>query len=181
MRDLAQPAASSEHAPRTLAPSADLQVELLAVLLLGSLRPGRLRLLRKLILARFDERRKFHSAILRNLDMWRGASNAHRCDRRIDFHSTGFCDSAGHESHRSVRQIEKSRIRSAIWIVHELVQSHPRVARQIERAAISEVDANPAITPGLDHIALIDDITDLRLLPGSTCLNDDRARSFNRD
>ena len=87
----------------TLAPAADIEIELVAVLLLGSLRPGRPGSFRKFIFARFDESRKFDSAIVRYLDMWRGTSNAHRCNRCIYFHITGFRDSAGHESHRSAR------------------------------------------------------------------------------
>ena len=46
-----------------------------------------------------------------------------------------------------------------------------------------KVDADPAIGSGLDHIALIDEVTNFRLtgLTGEICLNDYRTHMFNRD
>src|SRR5262249_9743932 len=94
----------------TLAPSADLQIELVKVLLLGSPRRGGSRLFHKFALALFDERRELHRAIIRNFDVGRRAPNAHRCHRRIDLHITGLRDTTGDESRRSVGQVEKGRI-----------------------------------------------------------------------
>ncbi len=83
----------------------------------------------------------------------------------------------------SLGQIEQGRVGRTVWIVHELVQNHARVVRQIEGSAIGEVDADPAVGAGRDGIALIDEIAYLRLtgLTGGTRLNDHRTRTFKRD
>ena len=80
-------------------------------------------------------------------------------------------------------QIEQGRIGLPVRVVHELVQCHAGVARQIERGAIGEVDSDPAIGAGLDHVALVDEITNLGLtgLTGDIGLNDHRLRMFNCD
>ena len=153
------------------------------VLLLGLLRRCCPELFRKFALAVFDEGRKFHCAIIRNFDAWRGASNAHRCDGSIDLHIASLRDIAGNESEGPLGQIEHGRIGLPIRVVHELVQSHAGVARKIKRAAIRKVDAEPAIGPGLDHIAQIDEVANVRLtgLTAEICLNDHRTRVFNGD
>ena len=79
--------------------------------------------------------------------------------------------------------IERGRIGRPIGVVHELVQCHARVVRQIERRAIGEVIADLAVGTGRDHIAQIDAITNLRLtgLTGNICQNDHRIRAFDLD
>src|SRR5437879_550666 len=87
-----------------LAPSTDLGIELVMVVLLGLLRRGRPGLLRQFTLALFDEGRKFDCTIIRNFDAWRGASNAHSGDRGIDLHIASLRDIAGNKGERSSGQ-----------------------------------------------------------------------------
>src|SRR4029078_12405614 len=166
-----------------LSASTDVEVKLVISLLFGLLRSGRPRLFRNFTLALFNEGGKFDGPIIRNFDARRGASNSHGRDRSIDFHIAGFCVVAGDKSERYCGEIEQGRVGCPIRFVHDLAQSHAGVAGQIERGAIGKIDAEPTIGPGLHHIALIDEIADLRLtgLPREIYLDDRRIHPFNCD
>ena len=56
--------------------------------------------------ALFNKGRKLDRPIIRNFDVWRGASNAHGGDRGVDLHIAGFRNFARNEGERSLGQIE---------------------------------------------------------------------------
>jgi len=151
--------------------------------LLELLRRSGRRLFRELALALFNEGGKSDRPIVGNFDAWRGTSDTHGGDRRVDLHIAGFRDLAGDKSEGSLGQIEQGGIRRAAWVVDELVQNHARVARQVERGAIGEVDADLAVGARCYRIALIDEIAHFRLTcrTGGAGLNDHGARPFKGD
>ena len=130
--------------------------------------------------ALFNKGRKLDRPIIRNFDAWGGASNAHGGDGGVDLHIASLGDFARNEGERSLGQIEHRRIGLPIWVIHELVQSHAGVAGNIERGAVGKVDTDPAIGPGLDHVASVDEIANLGLtgLTGDIGLNDHKKGSF---
>jgi len=83
-----------------LAPSTDVQVELVIDFLLGC--RGSSALFRQLALALFDKGGKFDCPIIRYFDARRGASNPHRRDRGIDLHVASLRYVAGDKGERSL-------------------------------------------------------------------------------
>ena len=91
-------------------------------------------------------------------------------------------DVACDESERPLSQTKKGRIRIALRIIQKLVHFHSSIVGNAERRAISECNAERAIHSGLNHVAAIDQITDLRLTAAARrqiSLNNDRNRMFD--
>src|SRR5690348_16812230 len=87
------------------------------------------------VLAVFDQRGELDCAVVRYLDVRRGAAYSHGRHRGVDLHVAGLGDIAGDESERPLGQTEQGRIRLRGWVVDEFVQFHAGVARKVERAA----------------------------------------------
>ena len=121
-----------------------------------------------------DEGVEGDGAIGRDFHMGCGAANAHGGNWGVDLHIAGLCHLTGNEGERSFRETKETRVRFPFRIVYELVQDHPSVARKIEGATVAENDAGRPVRPGGNHVTLIDEIADLRLLGicGQVGLND---------
>src|SRR5262245_47892682 len=130
-----------------------------------------------------DQGGKPDRPIIGDLDVRRGASNPHGRDRGVDLHIAGLRYLPGNEGERALGQTEQGRIGLAVRVIHELVQNHAGVARKIESGAVVEGNANLAVGPGLDHVALVDWVTDLGLAGatrgGEIRLNDHGIRMLD--
>src|SRR5262245_18856183 len=69
----------------------------------------------------FNEGRKSDGPIIRDFDVWRGASDAHGGDRGINLHVAGLRHLAGNESECSLGQTKQGRIRRPVRVINELV------------------------------------------------------------
>ena len=114
--------------------------------------------------------------------MRRGAPYSHCRHRGIDLHVAGLGDVAGDEGERTPGEAEEGRVGLPGRVVNEFVHFHAGVARQVKRAAVGEVDADPTVGAGFDHVAAVDGIADLRagLVVGQSSLNDRGAGMLYR-
>src|ERR1043165_6870325 len=122
-----------------LASSTDVEIGLRTHLFIegiGGRRWGML--LHNVSLAVLEQCRKFDAAVIRDLDMRSGASNAHGCDGSVDFHVTGFGNFAGNKGERTFCEAEQSRVGIAVRIVNELIHYHTGVAGQTKSSAVCE-------------------------------------------
>ena len=92
----------------------------------------------------------------------RGAANAHRGGRRLDFHVAVFRGRAGDERDGPLHQRQQRGVVRPGRVVDHLVQHHPRIRRETEHGAVDEGDAERGIGPGLDDVALVDVVADVQ-------------------
>src|SRR5438093_9386841 len=121
-----------------LAPSTNIQIALAigfwfdwlpSGFLFSFLRPRCIESFRDLTLSLFNQGGELDGAIIRNFDVWRGASNAHGCDGSVDLHVASLRYLASDKSERSFAKVEQRRVGLPVRVVHELVQSHVGVFR----------------------------------------------------
>src|ERR1017187_9178919 len=84
-----------------LAPSTDVQIQLLIRFLLELHSRRCPKLFHNLTLSLFDKGREFGCTILQNFDVRRGAPNPHGCDGSVNFHVASLRYLASNKSERS--------------------------------------------------------------------------------
>ena len=105
-----------------LAPATDVEIWLL----FGLLHSGCCGLFRNFTFAFFNKSRKFDGPVIRNLDVWRGASNAHGRDWSVDLHVASFRHFAGDKSERTFGQTEEGRIGLPVRVINGPSRRHAR-------------------------------------------------------